>query len=140
MTAKEFLERGNQLESRIEMKAEQLEKLQALAESVTVAWDSLSAGGGTPNHNKLAETVERIIEMKIRIADELAELAVIKQEIHETLQQVSDIELRTLLELRYINRRTWIAISDTMGQNERWIYRLHNRGLKIVEKILQTRQ
>jgi DNA-directed RNA polymerase specialized sigma subunit len=40
-----------------------------------------------------------------------------------------------LLEMRYINRRTWGEIAEELGYSDRGIHKIHGRALKEIDEI-----
>jgi DNA-directed RNA polymerase specialized sigma subunit len=55
----------------------------------------------------------------------------LKTEIMQVIKQMSDLELQTLLEQRYLNFKTWEQIAVDMGYNVRHLYRVHEKALKV---------
>lgn len=52
------------------------------------------------------------------------------------ISKVEDVELRILLEQRYLCGATWEEITMNLYHNRRWIFRLHDKALDAVQQIL----
>ena len=70
------------------------------------------------------------LELKVQYTTE------IKKEIVRVINAVDDVVYRTLLEQRYLCGATWETITITLNCNRRWTFRLHDRALAEVQKIL----
>ena len=71
--------------------------------------------------------------MSQKIDREIDRYVDMREEIQTAISMVDDIQLRTLLSLRYINGLTWEKIAVEMNYDYRWILRLHGKALSEIE-------
>jgi len=69
--------------------------------------------------NKLDEEVESYIEMRGRV--------------QEVLEQVDEINLRCVLQMRYMNNKSWDDIAKALSFSRRHVMRLHEQAVKKIE-------
>lgn len=135
MTAKDFLNQAFLLDQRIQSKTEQIQSLNDLATSCSA---TLTGMPRNPNRggSRMADAVCKIIDLENEIAADMNRLIEIKKEIVRVINAVDDVVYRTLLEQRYLCGATWETITITLNCNRRWTFRLHDRALAEVQKIL----
>ena len=66
----------------------------------------------------------------------IAKLTAIKEEIFAAIYKVENSTYRTLLIKRYIQFKTWETIAEEMHYDRRNITRMHNKTLRIMQKII----
>ena len=135
MTAKEFLNQAYLLDQRIKSKSEQIQSLNELATSCTATMTGMPHN---PNRStsRMADAVCKIIDLQNEIAADMDSLIQTKKDIVDVIAQVTDVELRILLEQRYLCGATWEEITMNLYHNRRWIFRLHDKALTVVQEIL----
>lgn len=139
MTAKEFLNQAYLLDQRIKNKSEQIQSLNELASGCTVTMTGMPHN---PNRgtSRMADAVCRIVDLQSEIAADMDRLVQIKKDIVDVIARVADVELRTLLEQRYLCGATWEEITMSLYHNRRWIFRLHGKALTAVQEILDRNE
>ena len=70
---------------------------------------------------------------------EIKKLLEIQEEIAAVINSVSQNECRVVLFERYINFKKWTEIAKATNYSLRYVHKLHNLGLAIVSKILDTK-
>ena len=137
MQAKEFLNQAFLLDQRIRSKSEQIQSLNELATSCTA---TLTGMPRNPNRggSRMADAVCKIIDLENEIARDMDRLIEVKKEIVAIINAVDDVVYRTLLEKRYLCGATWEEITIDLNCNRRWTFRLHDRALEAVQKILDN--
>ena len=90
----------------------------------------------TSSRTDTAELIANVVDAEERLAQRRAYALKLLMEIEETIGKVEDATERRLLHLRYIQGRKWEEIAEDLDRTERWVYRLHGRGLKAVFEIL----
>ena len=135
MKAKEYLSQALWLNQRIDNKLEQLERLKAMAMRVTANLTQEKVSGGYNKRSPMENTIVRIMDLEREVNDEIDKLINLKQEILETISLVDDPMAQLLLEMRYINRRTWGEIAEELGYSDRGIHKIHGRALKEIDEI-----
>ena len=129
MTAKEYLQQYKFLDSRINAKCEQLERLRELSTKVSVEQGSGAHSGVS---DRVGNIVAKICDMEAEINEMIDKLLDLRVEIERAIAAVPDETLRQLLELRYINCKTFEQIAVEMYYTYQWVCVLHGRALKYI--------
>lgn len=130
MNADEFLSQYIILDVKIKAKEEQLQELRTKSTRITTTYSD------APTHSNIGNVVSKIADLESEIIENIDKLLDIRNEIANTIDKVEDTKLNTLLELRYINGKTYEKIAEELYYNLRTIYRTRKKALHIVEKIL----
>lgn len=136
MTVKEWLNRGFKLNKEIEQLKEAKQKAMDLACGVVadLGNEKVQSTSGNSTEDKMVSYAEysRLLYKRI---DRLLE---INKEIVEAISKVDDATLRSLLTARYINYKTWEAVTEAIGYNsEKWVRTaLHKKSLESVKKFI----
>lgn len=144
MTAREFLIRAHRMEARISSKMEQIQRLRVLAEKVTTVYghDGVSHSRNT---DRMADQVAGISDLEVKISDDVGKLIEAKKEIIEVIGQLPEpnmktvLNMQTVLELRYLDMKSWNEISAIMNRCNTDLFRLHRKALAKVQEILDNR-
>lgn len=128
---KKWLNRGFKLDNEINQLEEAKRAMFDRITSITPSYEG-EVVNGTKDPHKYDLYAQYCADIDQRI-DELYE---IKCEIHEVINQVEDVKLRTLLTARYINFRTFEQIAVDMAYDWRHIMRIHKEALNVVYTIL----
>ena len=134
MTAKEYLSQYQKLNVRINAKLEQLERLRELSTKVSPSSSSCAPGGVS---DRVGAIVAKICDEENKINEMIDRLINLKSEIERTIAAVPDETYRTLLELRYINGKTFEQIADEMYYTYKWVCVLHGRALVAVKEYIE---
>lgn len=139
MTAKEYLSQARTLDMRIKSKLQQIESLNELATSCTVAYSDMPRN---PNHggSKIEKAVVKIIEVEESLKRDVENLVELKKEIMTTIHSVANVELQTLLEKRYLCFLSWEQIAVEMHYSIQHIYRMHDEALSSVTTIMRVNE
>lgn len=136
MTAKEYLQRAYNLRRRIAAKEMHLEELRTQAEHITADLTGMPRGSGA------ASPVERVA---VQIADlsweielDWLDLLQYQAEIRKTIERVEDPMVVQVLSARYISYMPWRKIAETVHYSERAVFKIHRRGLRIVEQFIEV--
>ena len=139
MTAKEYLSQARTLDMRIKSKLQQIESLNELATSCAVIYSDMPR-----NPNRGSSNVERcmlrIIDLEESLKLDVEDLVELKKEIMATIHAVSDVELQTLLEKRYLCFLSWERIAVEMHYSIQHIYRMHDAALSCVTTIMRVNE
>lgn len=138
MKAKEFLNQAYLLDQRIKSKSEQIQSLNELATKCTA---TLTGMPRNPNHggSTMADAVCKIIDLQEEINHDIDRLVDLKRDIVEVIKAVDNSEYQILLEKRYLCFHTWKQIAVDMHYSGKWIQKLHDRALDVVEDILKAK-
>ena len=134
MSAKEYLSQYRNLNTRVNAKCEQLARLRELSTKV-----SAGQGGGAPGYvsDRVGNIVAKICDAEREINAMIDRLIDLKAEIEHTIAAVPDETLRHLLELRYINGKTFEQIAVDMHYSWRHIIRIHGDALSAVRNVIE---
>ena len=127
---KKWLRRYLDLNGAINQKILELDAVRSLCEKVTPSYSGMpqQPGNSTKDNSYL-----RLVTMSQKIDREIDRYVDMREEIQTAISMVDDIQLRTLLSLRYINGLTWEKIAVEMNYDYRWILRLHGKALSEIE-------
>lgn len=135
MNAKEYLSQAIWLDQRINNKLEQKEQLEALAKKVTVNFTQEKVSGGRATTSPMEDATVKLIDLCHEINDDIDELITLKAEILEIISKVDDPVSQLLLQMRYIEGKTWEEVAYDLDYNSRTVFKIHGRALKEIEKI-----
>lgn len=129
MTAKEYMEQARYLDMQINSKIEQVRTLNELATKVTTVYSDMPH---SPNRNtgRMEETIAKIIDLESEIDRDIDALVGLKQEVKTAISKIEDEKCRVLLELRYINQKSWEEIANQLGYDLRYTHKIHGRALQ----------
>lgn len=133
----EYLRQALLLDVRIDAGMERIQKLRALAERRTAAYGHYSGGGGGVADRR-ADVVAKIVDTERELDAEIDRMIALRKEIAGVIAHVPDAQMRTLLELRYLNNRTWEQIAEDMHFGVQWLHKLHGRALLHVKEAMES--
>ena len=94
---------------------------------------------GSDISDKTARTGQKLWSLSIELMEQ-RDIAVAKRkEIGDTIRSMENPKHMRLLYLRYIELKTWSAISDEMGISPRWIFEMHGSALEEISKNILNR-
>ena len=138
MPAKEFFQRNYYLEQRVNSRLRRLSDLRQLAGRVTSSLGREPVSGSADVH-KLDGTIAKIVDMECEINEDIDHLVDAKRETMSVIRQVEHPDQQLVLELRYLDFKSWPAIAEEMGLSPRWVQTLHERALAAVENIFSQK-
>jgi seryl-tRNA synthetase len=135
VNAKEYLSQALWLDQRINSKLEHLETLRTLALRVSANLSEEKVSGGNNTRSHMENIVVKIVDLEREINEDIDKLVSLKAEIMEIIDQVDDPVCQMILEMRYINGKTWDEIAADIRFDIRTAFRVHGKALKEVEEI-----
>lgn len=129
MNAKEYLSQAMHIDQRINSKLEQVMKLRETAANCTATLSGMPRSD-SPNTQKMAETVNKIVDLEREINADIDRLVDLKAEAREAINQVDDPLQQLILEMRYLCYHPWQEIVERLGVSETSVYRIHGEALK----------
>lgn len=126
---KEYLLEVRHLDSTINRKLEELEKLRSLAEKVTTTYSDMPSAMSSST-SKTEDIVVKIIDLSNEINEDIDRLVDMKVEVRQRIERIENPEYRNILSLRYLCQKTFEAIAVDTGYTYQWICVLHGRALK----------
>ena len=124
-----WLGRYKYIDLRIEAKAEQAMHMRTRLEGPRAVLSSTPRGNAGMDWTK---TLIKLIDLENEIDQELGALIASRKEITAAINSVPDERLQTILELRYVNGKSWQTIADEMHYTREHVLELHRRSLKYV--------
>ena len=139
MDAKSYLKQVEKLDALIQNKLIEREQWMDVALSITagVGGDRVQSSGAK---SKMAEAVERCVDMEAEINSLVDRLIDVKKEVVATIEQVENPTEYNLLHMRYIQKMDLQEIADRYGKEYTWATTTHGRALKSVQEILDARE
>lgn len=139
MTPKEYLQQYRYAAERARAALEHLEELESIATRVTPLYGGEGGGQHQSGDEKMQNAVDKIIEAKNRVSDELEMLEATEREVVGIIDKVPDQTLSTLLYKRYVNEKTFEQIAVEMNFcYYHIVHRLHPKALKAVKMLLNV--
>ena len=134
LTAKQYLKQGYKLNELINSYIEELDQLRALSTSISSPSVSDMPSGGSGNKEPaFVKAIMKIVELEKKINDKINKYVDLKNEISETIEQLSNTEEKVLLRCRYINFYTWETICEKLNVSMRTVHRIHASALQNVK-------
>ena len=132
MTAKEYLRSIKYLDSAINAKQAELDKLKRDMCSIKgVTYDGDKVQGGITDSMKI---VDKIIELNNLINAEIDRLVDLKAEAHQKIEKVCNEKFISLLTDIYINGYTFEQIAERMNITDKTVCRWHGQALQLFRK------
>ena len=138
MTAKEYLNQLHWLDAGIDSKLDQLERLNALATRTTTAFSD-TPHACEPDPGRHEDIIIKILDLEDRIKVEMDKLMALKSEIVHTINQVSSVEQKAILEKRYLCFLPWEEVAKETHYSIQHVFRLHGYALKEIDEIIKMR-
>lgn len=135
MQAKQYLKKIKRLDSFVKVKQEELEELRTRAESIGSIDYSADRIQTSPNPDKLANSVIKLIMQEKKYAKAIQKLYEYKAEAEERIEAVPNEDYKLLLTLRYLRFKTFEEIAVEMDFTFQWVHELHKRALIRFEEL-----
>ena len=139
MNAKAFLSQAIWLDRVIQNKLEQKERLETMANKITTDVSQEKVSGGSSSQSVMENATVKMLDLLDEINADIDRSIELKMEILFTISQLEDVSQQLLLEMRYINHKSWEDVASELGFDRSWVLRLHGKALKEIEDIRNTR-
>lgn len=130
MTTKEILQRVELLDTQIDYKLQEIQRLWAMVTRVTAVFKPTPVSGGGGSGDMMADTIGRIVELKAEVNQDVDRFVDLKREIAGTLNRLQNPEHIKVLYKRYFERKHWEEIAVEMNMSHRAVYYTHGRALE----------
>ncbi len=135
MTAKEYLEKIQLHDERINQKLRELEDLQQRRTVISaVDYSKEKSSGSRTNEAPFEKISDKIVDLIAVINREIDSFAAEKHEIINQIQGLGDCKLMKILYKHYVEYKDLRMISDEMNYSYDYIRELHIKALEIFEK------
>ena len=135
MDAKCFLRQVEKLDARIRNKLIEQQQWRDIALGITanMSGERVQSSGAK---SKMAEAVEKCVDMEREIEGLIDALIDTKREVIAIIEQVENPTEYDVLHKRYVQRMQLQEIADDYGREYGWATTTHGRALKSVQDIL----
>lgn len=134
MDVKEFFQQIRHIDSQINGKMEQLDRLKALATKVTSAMSEAGARTSGPSRG-IENIIDKIIALQEELNADIDRYVDLKRAANGIIGRIENEKYRRVLESRYLLSKTWETIADEMGMTRQGVLKLHGRALQEAEKF-----
>lgn len=133
--AQTFLEQPEKLDIQIRNKLIEKQQWHDIALGITASMEGerVQSSGGK---SKMANAVEKCVDMEAEIDKLVDELIDIKKEVIQTIEQLDSPIEYNLLHMRYIQYISLQEIADHYNRDYGWATTTHGRALKSVQAVL----
>lgn len=135
MTAREQLQGLSRIQRQINTKLEHIAELEAIVNKATTVYSTLPRCSHDPKRREAVLT--ELIDLKIELMDMVDELVDEERFIRYTIDEMTDEVSKEIIEQVYINRKPLSDIAEEMGITARQIYRLRDKAIAEVDRLLQ---
>ena len=134
MTAKEYLRQLRSLDILINAMLQEKERLFAMATKVNAPLSDCKVDS-SPDNSKNTDLIIKVAALQGEINKQVGDYVDLRMTIIQQISGIEDMRYRTILTMRYIDRRSFSEIAVLMKYNLRWVKRLHGWALQEFEKI-----
>jgi len=124
--ARNYLSAALQIENRIALRLSRLDALRAQGERITQALGGMRGSG---YGDKVGEAAAELADQEAALLKDYRQLLGRQRAIGEVIHQVPDEQAKLVLELRYLQNLSFVAIAMKVHCDERQAYRYHKRGI-----------
>lgn len=130
MTAKEYLRQAYRLDHRINSDLEEVSRLRSMAMSITPPAGEERGGSGSLNTEpSFVRVIHKILELEEKVNAEIDLLVSLKEQIHEVINALGNVDEQAVLRGRYIQNKTWEMIGKELHAGKSTIRRWHSNAL-----------
>jgi DNA-directed RNA polymerase specialized sigma subunit len=130
----EFLQRVGKYEIIIQNKLIEIQQWKALAESTTAILipDKVQSSS---SQQKMAEAVEKYIEIENEINDYIDRLYDAKRDVLSKIEQLKPTEYDVLHKV-YIQFKSFQEVADDYDRSKSWVSKEHQKAIESLERLL----
>lgn len=130
-----YLERVERIDGILEGKLAEQRQWKELALNISANMIGERVQSSSTN-SKMADAIDRVIDMEKSVLDAVNGLIAEKQRIVKTLEKLYSPMEYKILHLRYIQYISLTDIAEKLNKEYTWVTTTHGRALKSVQKIL----
>lgn len=136
MDAKEFLKQPHRIDVQIKNKLIEQQQWRDIALGITANMEGerVQSSGAK---SKMANAIERCVDMEAEINDLIDKLVDVKKEVVQTIERLDSATEYNVLHMRYIQDMSLQDIADHYGKDYGWATTCHGRALKSVQELLE---
>ena len=134
-TVRKAIEESLWLEMDIRSKTEQMLSLKEAAGRITSAMAERE--NSRPRRpDTMEKAVVSMVDLENEISGEICRLMDVQKQMMSCFNRLKQPENRTVLQLRYLNRKSWQEIADLMDCSRQTIYRRHRMAMKELKQLM----
>lgn len=133
--AKVYLRQVENLDVRIQNKLIEQQQWRDIALGITASLGDERVQS-SKSQQKMANAIEKCVDMEAEIDGLVDELVTIKREVISTIEKLDSPTEYNILHKRYIQFHTLQEIADDYGRDYGWVTTTHGRALKNVQALL----
>lgn len=135
MEARKYMEQIKKIDVLIANKKAEVEQWKAIAVSSTAPLDGQDRVQSSGNKQRMADTVNKYVDIQKEIDIEIDRLVNLKQEVIHTIENLSADEYDVLHKI-YIQYKDFKTIAIEKVKAYTWVTTVHGRALKNLQNIL----
>ena len=129
LTPKQYLNQAYHLNELIDSDIEELDRLKATIDGLSsIVFDRDNVQTSGPS-SPIERTIGKIESMKERINREIDDFIDLKEEIRDSINQLTNNNEKLILRLRYVLFKSWEEIQGTVGKERSQTFSLHQTAL-----------
>lgn len=140
MNVKEYLSQSFTLYKLIKAKEKRIKQMREMLESTGKGLQTSGKVQTSLKTEYICEATANLLDAEDEYRKDIAQLGLLQKEIENIVESVPKLNHRLILYERYILLNNWEGIAVNNNYSLKWVYVLHNRGLKDVEKIIYEKQ
>lgn len=131
MTPKQYLNQAKHLDAMINCRLREIDYWKDLSVSITSGrYDGMPHSPNRPADAAFVSCIERIDEAKKDVAEKVARLITLREEISSQISLLSDHDEQLVLRFRYVDGCTWEDIAGILNVSVRTVHRIHGSALQ----------
>jgi len=135
MQAKHYLNKNWRLQCLYDAKTEQLKNLRELLTSSPSPMAPNDKIQSSQNLHRQEDKICEIVDLEAQLQKDLKDIIAFKLELTKKINELSNIEHKLILNLRYLNFMSWEQIACEMNISFRWAMSLHKKALIEFEEM-----
>ena len=136
MNAQEYLNQINMLDTKIRNKTAELETYRNNLYSMRTSTDYGMKVQHSYDEDKITNLIGKITQAEDDINTMIDSLIEDKEKIINLIDRIDDADIYDVIHMRYVQYKTFSEIQKSKHYSDKWVYVLHRRGLKIIEKLI----
>ncbi|MCH3955499.1 MAG: DUF1492 domain-containing protein [Eubacterium sp.] len=131
MTPKQYLNQAKHLDAMINCRLREIDYWKELSVSITSGrYDGMPHSPNRSADAAFVSCIERIDEAQKDVAEKVARLITLREEISSQISLLSDRDEQLVLRFRYVDGCTWEDIAGILNVSVRTVHRIHGSALQ----------
>jgi DNA-directed RNA polymerase specialized sigma subunit len=131
MTPKQYLNQAKHLDAMINCRLREIDYWKELSCSISSGqYDDMPHSPNRPADASFVRCIEKIDEAQKDVAEKVARLIALREEISSQISLLSDRDEQLVLRFRYVDGCTWEDIAGILNVSIRTVHRIHGSALQ----------